>query len=101
MNEYTIVIEDAGSNFTAYVLDFDGCISTGTTIEEVTANMREAIATRKHRSFSRPPVDQSVQVRAQKLSHILGGMPLPLVCICDCPIWQWYAGMSVVWCLRR
>ncbi len=44
MNEYTIVIEDAGSNFAAYVLDFDGCISTGATIEEVTANMREAIA---------------------------------------------------------
>jgi predicted RNase H-like HicB family nuclease len=44
MNEYTIVIEDAGSNYAAYVLDFDGCISTGATVEEVTANMREAIA---------------------------------------------------------
>jgi predicted RNase H-like HicB family nuclease len=43
MNEYTIVIEDAGSNYAAYVLDFDGCVSTGSTIEEVTDNMREAI----------------------------------------------------------
>lgn len=43
MNQYTIVIEDVGCNFAAYVLDFDGGISTGATIEEVTANMREAI----------------------------------------------------------
>lgn len=43
MTEYTIVIEDAGSNFCAYVLGLDGCISTGKTVEEVTENMREAL----------------------------------------------------------
>jgi predicted RNase H-like HicB family nuclease len=43
MREYTIVIEDAGSNYSAYVLDFDGCVSTGETVEEVIENMREAI----------------------------------------------------------
>ncbi len=43
MREYTIVIEDAGSNYSAYVLDFDGCASTGRTVDEVTQNMREAI----------------------------------------------------------
>lgn len=41
--EYTIIIEDAGSNYSAYVLDFDGCTSTGGTVDEVTQNMREAI----------------------------------------------------------
>jgi predicted RNase H-like HicB family nuclease len=43
MTEYTIVIEDAGSNYCAYVLGLDGCISTGRSVEEVTSNMREAL----------------------------------------------------------
>ena len=43
MREYTIVIEDAGPNLSAYVLDFDGCTTTGSTVEEVVKNMREAI----------------------------------------------------------
>ncbi len=43
MTEYTIVIEDAGANFSAYVLGLDGCIATGRTVEEVESNMREAI----------------------------------------------------------
>jgi predicted RNase H-like HicB family nuclease len=43
MREYTIVIEDAGPNLSAYVLDFDGCTTTGKTVAEVMSNMREAI----------------------------------------------------------
>ncbi len=43
MTEYTIVIEDAGSNFSAYVIGLDGVVTTGHTIEEVVENMREAI----------------------------------------------------------
>ena len=43
MREYTIVIEDAGSNYSAFVLDFDGCTSTGRSVREVMQNMREAI----------------------------------------------------------
>ena len=35
MTEYTIVIEDAGSNFSAYVVGLDGCVATGQTVEEV------------------------------------------------------------------
>lgn len=45
MREYTIVIEDAGPNLSAYVLDFDGCTTTGKTVEEILTNMREAITT--------------------------------------------------------
>ena len=44
MTEYAIVIEDARSNFSAYVPDLPGCVATGGSIEEVTANIREAIA---------------------------------------------------------
>ena len=43
MTEYSIVIEDAGSNFSAYVLGLDGCIATGHTVEEVENNMGGAI----------------------------------------------------------
>lgn len=43
MTEYTIVIEDADSNFSAYVLGLDGCIATGQSVEEVVNNMRDAI----------------------------------------------------------
>jgi len=43
MTEYTIVIEDAGTNFAAYVIGLDGVITTGKTVDEVVKNMREAI----------------------------------------------------------
>lgn len=43
MTEYTIVIEDAGSNFSAYVVGLDGCVATGQTLEEVETNLRDAI----------------------------------------------------------
>ena len=43
MTQYAIVIEDAGENFSAYVPDLPGCVSTGSTVDEVTANIREAI----------------------------------------------------------
>jgi len=44
MTEYAIVIEDAGENLSAYVPDLPGCVSTGISVEEVTANIQEAIA---------------------------------------------------------
>ena len=40
---YAIVIENAGSNFSAYVPDLPGCIATGATIEEAEREIREAI----------------------------------------------------------
>ena len=40
---YAIVIEDAGSNFSAYAPDLPGCIATGATVEETEKLMREAI----------------------------------------------------------
>lgn len=40
---YAIVIEKAESNFSAYVPDLPGCIATGTTVEEVESQIREAI----------------------------------------------------------
>jgi predicted RNase H-like HicB family nuclease len=43
MTEFTIVIEDAGTNFAAYAPDVPGCIATRATVEEVTTTLREAI----------------------------------------------------------
>ena len=44
MSEYVIVIDDAGSNFSAQAPDVPGCVATGRTIEETVANMRDALA---------------------------------------------------------
>ena len=43
MSRYLVVIEKAGSNFSAYSPDLPGCVSTGPTVEEVRKNMEEAI----------------------------------------------------------
>ena len=40
---YAIVIEAAGSNFSAYVPDLPGCVATGSTLEEAESQIREAI----------------------------------------------------------
>jgi predicted RNase H-like HicB family nuclease len=42
--EYTIIIEKAANNYSAYVPDLPGCITTGATVEDIRRNMREAIA---------------------------------------------------------
>ena len=41
--KYAVVIEQAGSNFSAYVPDLPGCIATGATFKEVEYEIREAI----------------------------------------------------------
>jgi predicted RNase H-like HicB family nuclease len=44
MKAYLVVIEWAGSSFSAYVPDLPGCITTGPTIEQTERNIREAMA---------------------------------------------------------
>lgn len=41
--KYAIVIEDAGTNFSAYVPDLPGCVATGATMEETERAIREAV----------------------------------------------------------
>lgn len=41
---YAIVIEKAQGNYSAYVPDLPGCVATGTTIEEIEQQIKEAIA---------------------------------------------------------
>jgi predicted RNase H-like HicB family nuclease len=40
---YAIVIENAGSNYSAYVPDLPGCVATGETVAEAERLIREAI----------------------------------------------------------
>jgi predicted RNase H-like HicB family nuclease len=44
MSKYLVVIEPTQTGFSAYSPDLPGCVSTGSTREEVEQNMREAIA---------------------------------------------------------
>jgi predicted RNase H-like HicB family nuclease len=41
---YAIVIEQAEGNYSAYVPDLPGCVTTGATLQETERNMLEAIA---------------------------------------------------------
>lgn len=43
MRTFVIVIERAGENFSAYAPEMPGCIATGSTEQEVEANMRSAL----------------------------------------------------------
>ena len=40
---YAVVIEKAAENYSAYVPDLPGCVATGSTIEETTREIAEAI----------------------------------------------------------
>lgn len=44
MRRYPVVIEWGPRNYSAYVPDLPGCVSTGKTRAEVRRNIREAIA---------------------------------------------------------
>ena len=41
---YTVIVENAGSNFSGYVPDLPGCIATGAMIGETISSLEEAAA---------------------------------------------------------
>jgi predicted RNase H-like HicB family nuclease len=43
MARYAVVIENGRNNYSAYVPDLPGCVSTGGTLDELIGNIREAI----------------------------------------------------------
>jgi predicted RNase H-like HicB family nuclease len=40
---YAVVIENTGTNYSAYVPDLPGCVATGSTVAETESSIREAI----------------------------------------------------------
>jgi predicted RNase H-like HicB family nuclease len=68
MIEYAVVIERSPNNYGAWVPDLDGCVSTGKTIEEVKANIADAIemhieVMREHGEDVPPPSAQVAVVQ--------------------------------------
>ena len=43
MRKYLVVVEKAEHNYSAYLPDVPGCVTTGDTPEETLRNMREAL----------------------------------------------------------
>ena len=43
MARYAVVIENGRNNYSAYVPDLPGCVSTGGTLDELIGNIRDAI----------------------------------------------------------
>jgi len=43
MKKFAVVIETGPNNYSAYVPDLPGCVSTGRTLAEIEKNIREAI----------------------------------------------------------
>ena len=41
--KYAVIIEQGPNNYSAYVPDLPGCVSTGKTLEAVERNIKEAI----------------------------------------------------------
>ncbi len=41
---YAIIIEKTQNNYSAYIPDLPGCVTTGKTIQEVEENIKEAIS---------------------------------------------------------
>jgi predicted RNase H-like HicB family nuclease len=62
--EYAVVYEWAGKNYSAYVPDLPGCVSTGKTLADVKRNMKEAIAghVRTMREFGEPIPEPKTKV---------------------------------------
>jgi predicted RNase H-like HicB family nuclease len=42
--KYVVIYERTATGYSAYVPDLPGCVTTGGTLEETKANMREAIS---------------------------------------------------------
>jgi len=70
MKEYFVIFEWAGSNFSVYVPDLPGCISTGKTMEDAERNIKEAISLyiETLREDGKPIPEPSVQVRPVKVA---------------------------------
>jgi len=65
--KYAVIIEPGSNNFSAYVPDLPGCVSTGESYEEVMRNIHEAIeghlqVMREHGDSIPQPITQAACV---------------------------------------
>jgi predicted RNase H-like HicB family nuclease len=64
MEKYLVVIERAENNYSAFSPDVLGCIATGMSVEETTANLKEALQFHIENMEDRP--------LAKGISHYIG-----------------------------
>jgi len=43
LRQYTVIFEEGPTNWSAYVPDLPGCVTTGSTLEDAENNIKEAI----------------------------------------------------------
>ena len=65
---YAIVIEQAGTNYSAYVPDLPGCVASGSSIADVETRIREAIAHARHKN---PELEARLMVNQMQLNTLL------------------------------
>jgi len=65
VKEYLVVFELAGRNYSAYVPDLPGCVSTGRTLDDAERNITEAITLyiETLRADGRPIPDPTTKAR--------------------------------------
>ncbi len=70
MNEYLVVYENAGPNWSAYVPDLPGCIGTGDTLEDCKSDIEAAMAAylETTRELGRPAPQASTRGEYVKVS---------------------------------
>jgi predicted RNase H-like HicB family nuclease len=68
--DYVVIIEKAADgSYSAYVLDLPGCTACGDTVEEATAEIREAVqlhieSLRTHNEPVPPPTAKALTIKA-------------------------------------
>ena len=68
---FAVIVEKGERNFSAYVADLPGCVTTGKTVEETLENMKEATALHLHGlAEDSQPIPASSTVAAQLVTII-------------------------------
>lgn len=66
---FAVIVEKGEGNFSAYAPELPGCVTTGSTVEETLANMREAISFHlQGMAEDRRPLPTSSTIATQLLS---------------------------------
>ena len=99
MTPYTIIIEKATSNYAAYSPDVEGCGTTGSTIEETIAMMKEALefhfeGLAENGTEIPPPRGLAHHLLASTDDNPLFHSPMDMVAFIDPDILQWEVNIA-------
>jgi predicted RNase H-like HicB family nuclease len=71
MREYAVIFEKANGNYSAYVPDLPGCITTGKTLEDAERNINQAISLYIHalRDEGKPIPEPDTQAKSVSVAE--------------------------------